>query len=49
MTYWEVGNEVYDQNEIGFTSARRYAQDFVAFAKAMKGVDPHIQAWARWA
>ncbi|MBM4301822.1 MAG: hypothetical protein FJ121_09895 [Deltaproteobacteria bacterium] len=45
-TYWEVGNEVYDKNEIGFTSARRYAQDFAAFAKAMKGVDPHIKVGA---
>ncbi len=46
VTYWEVGNEVYDKNEIGFTSARRYAQDFIAFSKAMKGVDPHIQVGA---
>jgi alpha-L-arabinofuranosidase len=46
VTYWEVGNEVYDQNEPGFTSARRYAQDFVTFARAMKSVDPHIKVGA---
>jgi alpha-L-arabinofuranosidase len=46
VTLWEVGNEVYDKNEIGFTSARNYAQDFVAFAKAMKHVDPHIRLGA---
>lgn len=46
VTYWEVGNEVYDKNEIGFTSAHQYAQDFVAFAKAMKGVDPNIKVGA---
>ena len=46
VTYWEVGNEVYDKNEIGFASARRYAQDFVAFAQAMKSVDPHIKVGA---
>jgi len=46
VTYWEVGNEVYDRNEIGVTSARRYAQDFVAFARAMKGVDPHLKVGA---
>ena len=46
VTYWEVGNEVYDKNEIGSTSARRYAQDFVAFARAMKGVDPHTHVGA---
>jgi len=46
VVYWEVGNEVYDRNEIGVTSAHQYAQDFVAFAEAMKGVDPHIKVGA---
>jgi alpha-L-arabinofuranosidase len=46
VTYWEVGNEVYDKNEIGFTSARQYAQDFIAFAQAMKDVDPQIRVGA---
>ncbi len=46
VTYWEVGNEVYDKNEKGVTSARQYAQDFIIFARAMKGVDPHIQLGA---
>jgi alpha-L-arabinofuranosidase len=46
VIYWEVGNEVYDKNEVGVTAARRYAQDFIAFAKAMKGVDPRIRVGA---
>jgi alpha-N-arabinofuranosidase len=46
VTYWEVGNEVYDKNEPGFTSARQYARDFVTFVRAMKWVDPHIKVGA---
>jgi alpha-L-arabinofuranosidase len=46
VTYWEVGNEVYDKNEVGVTSARQYAQDFIAFAQAMKSVDPRIKLGA---
>lgn len=42
VRYWEVGNEVYDRNEVGFTSASQYARDFLAFARAMKAVDPGI-------
>lgn len=42
VRYWEVGNEVYDKNEVGFTSASQYARDFLAFARAMKEVDPGI-------
>ena len=45
-TYWEVGNEVFSKHEQGVTSARQYGQDFVAFARAMKGVDPHIKVGA---
>jgi alpha-N-arabinofuranosidase len=46
VAYWEIGNEVYDKNEVGFTSARQYAQDFIAFAQAMRAVDPGIKLGA---
>lgn len=47
VKYWEVGNEMYDKNnEGGFTTAKTYAQDFVAFARGMKAVDPGIKIGA---
>jgi alpha-L-arabinofuranosidase len=46
VRYWEVGNEVSDKSETGFTDAARYASDFVSFAKGMKGVDPAIKLGA---
>ncbi len=46
VRYWEVGNEVSDQSETGFTDAARYASDFVAFVKGMKEVDPAIKVGA---
>jgi alpha-L-arabinofuranosidase len=47
VKYWEVGNEMYDKNnEGGFVTAQRYAEDFVAFAKAMREVDPGIKLGA---
>ena len=46
VRYWEVGNETYDKTEIGYTTARKYARDFLAFARAMKAVDPGIQIGA---
>ena len=44
--YWEIGNEIYDRHEVGHSSARKYAEDFVQFAQAMKWVDPHIKIGA---
>lgn len=47
VRYWEIGNEIYDKNNVGgFFPARQYAQDFVAFAQAMKTVDPGIKIGA---
>lgn len=43
---WEIGNEIYDRHEVGFTSAQRYGEDFVRFARAMKWVDPAIKIGA---
>lgn len=46
VRYWEVGNEVYDRHEKGYTTAQQYAQDLVTFARAMKAVDPGIKIGA---
>lgn len=47
VRYWEVGNEVSDRNNVGgFVAAQQYARDFVAFAQAMKTVDPTIKIGA---
>ncbi|MFZ5452661.1 MAG: hypothetical protein ACOZF2_12470 [Thermodesulfobacteriota bacterium] len=47
VKYWEVGNEMYDRNNPGgCTPVRTYAQDFIAFAQAMKTVDPRIKVGA---
>jgi alpha-N-arabinofuranosidase len=50
VRYWEIGNEVYGRWETGFTTVRQYAQDVLAFAAAMKAVDPTIKVGAvTWA
>ncbi len=46
IRYWEVGNEVSDKTETGFTDAARYAADLPVFARAMKEVDPAIKVGA---
>lgn len=46
VRWWEVGNEVYDRHEKGYTTARQYAQDLVTFARAMQAVDPAIKIGA---
>lgn len=43
VRYWEIGNEVYDRSEVGFTTAQQYGQDYLVFARAMKEVDPSIK------
>lgn len=46
VLFWEVGNEVFDESEKGFTQAKKYARDFLLFSKAMKSVDPRIKVGA---
>ena len=46
VRYWAVGNEICDKTEIGYTTAQKYAQDFLTFARTMKEVDPGIQIGA---
>jgi len=46
VTYWEVGNEVFGPWEVGHTDGATYARHFVAFARAMKEVDPTIRVGA---
>ncbi|MBN2801996.1 MAG: hypothetical protein JXR91_02760 [Deltaproteobacteria bacterium] len=42
VKYWEVGNEVFGDWEIGHVDGKTYGEHFIAFAKAMKNVDPDI-------
>lgn len=46
VKYWEIGNEMYNRHEVGFTSARHYGEDFILFVQAMKLVDPEIKIGA---
>jgi alpha-N-arabinofuranosidase len=41
--YWEIGNELYNPKQVGFSSAQNYARQVMAFAKAMKARDPGIK------
>ncbi len=42
VCYWEIGNEVWGQWQVGACSAEQFAQRCVAFAQAMKAADPSI-------
>ncbi len=41
--YWEIGNELYNPKQVGFSSAQNYARQVIAFSKAMKARDPGIK------
>jgi alpha-N-arabinofuranosidase len=43
ITYWEIGNELYGDWQIGHTTAIDYADRYLAFRKAMLAVDPSIR------
>jgi alpha-L-arabinofuranosidase len=43
VKYWEVGNEIFGNWEIGHTDAAAYARNFNRYAAAMKAVDPSIR------
>jgi alpha-L-arabinofuranosidase len=42
VKYWEIGNEVWGQWQVGHCNAEEYAKRYVRFAKAMKAADPNI-------
>lgn len=46
VRFWEVGNEVYGKWQIGHCDARAYATRYLAFAHAMRAVDPSITLMA---
>ena len=46
VIYWGVGNETYGNWQVGHTDAETFAHDCVAFAKAMRAVDPRIKILA---
>ncbi|HOG45326.1 MAG TPA: alpha-L-arabinofuranosidase C-terminal domain-containing protein [Anaerolineae bacterium] len=43
VRYWGVGNETYGNWQYGHVDAETYARQCVAFAGAMRAVDPHIK------
>lgn len=43
VKYWEVGNELYADWELGHTTSDAYATSFMDFYKKMKAVDPEIE------
>ncbi len=55
VKYWEIGNEIYGNGSYGANwetdlhsqkGPQAYAENFIAFAKAMKAVDPNIEIGA---
>ena len=42
VKYWEIGNEVWGEWQVGTCSAEDFARRALAFAKAMKTADPDI-------
>jgi alpha-N-arabinofuranosidase len=43
VKHWEVGNEIWGDWVRGHTDAATYAQRYLAYARAMRGVDPSIE------
>ncbi len=43
VKYWEIGNEIYGDWQIGTKNAIQYSQMLIEFSKAMKRVDPSIK------
>ncbi|RJX39176.1 alpha-L-arabinofuranosidase [Paenibacillus pinisoli] len=42
VRYWEIGNEVWGQWQVGTCTAEQFAKRAVSFAEAMKAADPSI-------
>ncbi|WP_127594608.1 alpha-L-arabinofuranosidase C-terminal domain-containing protein [Paenibacillus lautus] len=42
VKYWEIGNEVWGQWQVGTCTAERFGERTISFAKAMKEADPSI-------
>ncbi|MGO4542715.1 alpha-L-arabinofuranosidase C-terminal domain-containing protein [Paenibacillus sp. 2TAB19] len=42
VRYWEVGNEVWGEWQVGYCSAEQFAQRYIAYAEAMKAIDPSL-------
>jgi len=43
IRYWEIGNELYGRWQVGYCSAKEYAQRYPKFVQAMGKVDPTIK------
>lgn len=42
VRYWEIGNEVWGEWQVGACSAERFAERCISFADAMKAADPAL-------
>lgn len=43
VKFWEIGNEIYGDWQVGTKNSHQYAQTLIEFSKAMKRVDPSIK------
>ena len=48
-TYWELGNEVYDESDRGYRTPEKYADLIIAYSTEMKKADPSIKIGMDWA
>ncbi len=46
VVYWEIGNELWGEWQIGYTTPEEYAERYEKFYRAMKAVDPTIKTIA---
>jgi alpha-N-arabinofuranosidase len=46
VKFWEIGNEIYGNTEASHTDVETYANDLIAFSRAMKAVDPDVKIGA---
>ena len=42
VKYWDIGNEIFGEWEVGHSNARAYAEKYLAFYRAMKAKDDSI-------
>lgn len=46
VRYWEIGNEVWGEWQVGYCSADHFAERCLSFVQAMKAVDPSLSILA---
>jgi alpha-N-arabinofuranosidase len=46
VRYWNIGNELWGHWQVGYTNPEEHARRYLAFARAMRAVDPTIRVVA---